>query len=238
MRVSLVGNWPRPYGGVAVHVAALARALRARGADVVVLDIGRGDHDGPGIRRARGTLRYGAALAAVAAQKRLVHLHTSGANHKSWLAALAAGRARTPGAPRGVLTLHSGSAPAYLRAHPVRRALAAAACAGFGVVVTVNEEIAGELSRAGVRRSSMTVLPAFSAEVLEPLDPPAGLAAFRAAHAPLLAAALAPGPIYGAELLVPAFARLRVRFPRAGLVVLGAGTGAPAWTGPGLLGLG
>jgi glycosyltransferase involved in cell wall biosynthesis len=238
MRVSLVGNWPRPYGGVAVHVAALARALRARGADVVVLDIGRGDHRGAGIRPARGALRYALALSAVAAEGRLVHLHTSGANPKSWLAALAAGRARHAGGPRGVLTLHSGSAPAYLRSDPARRALAATACAAFGAVVAVNQEIADELIRAGVGRTSLVVLPAFSGEVLEPLDPPPGLAAFRARHAPLLAAALAPGPVYGAAQLADAFRRLRGGFPRAGLVVFGAATGAPSWSGPGLLGLG
>jgi glycosyltransferase involved in cell wall biosynthesis len=238
MRLSLIGNWPRPYGGVAVHLAALARTLRARGADVVVLDIGRGDHRGPGLRPARGALRYALALSAVAAEGRLVHLHTSGANAKSWLVALAAGRARRAFAPRGVLTLHSGSAPSFLRRAAVHRRLAAAACAGFGAVVTVNDEIADALAGAGVERSRVRTIPAFSGEVLEPPEEPAGLASFRAGHAPLLAAALAPGPIYGAELLAESFRRLRKERPGAGLVVFGAGTDGPAWTGPGLLGLG
>jgi len=238
MRVALVGNWPRPYGGVAVHVAALAGALRARGVDVVVLDIGHGDHRGAGVRPARGPLRYALALSAVAAEGRLVHVHTSGANLRSWLVALAAGRARRAGAPRGVLTLHSGSAPAYLRGDGARRALAAAACTGYGAVVAVNGEIAEVLIRAGVDRSRVTVLPAFSKEVLEPPEPPATLAAFRSRHAPLLAAALAPGPIYGADLLAEAFRRLRRSFPGAGLAVFGAGTDGPPWTGPALLGLG
>jgi glycogen synthase len=238
VRVSLIGNWPRPYGGVAIHVAALARTLRARGADVVVLDIGRGDHRGPGVRPARGALRYAMALSAVAAEERLVHLHTSGANAKSWLVALAAGRARRARAPRGVLTLHSGSAPAFLRREGPHRALAATACAGFGAVVAVNDEIADALAGTGVERSRVRILPAFSGEVLEPLEAPPGLASFRAGHAPLLAAALAPGPVYGPELLADSFRRLRRERPGAGLVVFGAGTDGPAWTGPGLLGLG
>jgi hypothetical protein len=137
-----------------------------------------------------------------------------------------------------VLTLHSGSAPAYLRRDGAHRALAVTACAGFGTVVAVNAEIAGELVQAGVERSRVVVLPAFSGEILEPLDPPRGLAAFRAGHAPVLAAALAPGPIYGAELLAEAFRRVRAAHPGAGLVVFGAGTDGPPWTGPGCLGLG
>ncbi|HET6437722.1 MAG TPA: glycosyltransferase [Anaeromyxobacter sp.] len=238
MRVALVGNWPRPYGGVAVHVAALAAALRRRGADVLVLDIGRGDHAGPGLRPARGPLRYARGLLAAAAEERLVHLHTSGANRKSWLVAFAAGHARRPAAPPGVLTLHSGSAPSFLRAAFAHRTLAKAACAGFGTVVAVNEEIAAALARAGVLHPRVVVLPAFSPELLEPGDPPPALGPFRAAHAPLLAAALAPEPVYGAELLAAAFRLLRERFPRAGLVVFGAGTDAPAWSGPGQLGMG
>jgi glycogen synthase len=238
MKVALVGNWPRPYGGVAVHVAALARTLRARGADVRVLDIGHGDHAGDGIRPARGPLRYASALSEAAADGRLVHVHTNGANVKSWVVALAAGRARRGGAPRGVLTIHSGSAPAFLRHDPARRALAAAACAGFGTVVAVNEEIARELGRCGVAHERLVVLPAFSPEVLEPGEPPPGLAAFRAAHAPILAALLAPGPIYGEDLLLPAFGAFRTRFPRAGLVAFGAGTDGTCARFPGVLGLG
>lgn len=237
MKLAIAGNWPPPYGGVAVHVAALAGALRARGDDVVVLDLGTGGHASRGIRPARGPARLAAALAVSAAEGRLVHLHTNGANPRSWLVALAAARARRPGAPRPLLTLHSGSAPAFLRAGPAQRALARAACAGFGAVVAVNDEIAEELARAGVDRPAI-VLPAFSAEVLERPAPPARLAAFRAAHTPLLAAALAPSPIYGAAALAAAFERLRVRFPAAGLAVFGAGTEAPEWNGPGRLGLG
>jgi glycogen synthase len=238
MRLGIVGNWPRPYGGVAVHVAALARAARARGLDVRVIDIGEGQHRGEGMRPARGALPYAAALGSAAAEGRLLHLHTSGANAKSWLVALAASRARRPGAPRGVLTLHSGSAPAWLRAGRSRRALAAAACAGFGTVVAVNGEIAHELSASGVPRSRITVLAAFSPALLEPPQPPPALAAFRAAHAPLLAAALSPGPVYGADLLLPAFEALRARLPSAGLAVFGAGTDAAELRRPGLLGLG
>lgn len=236
VRLALVGNWPRPYGGVAVHVAALARAARAHGLDVRVLDIGRGDHDGDGVRPARGTLRYARALAEAAAEGRLVHLHTNGANAKSWLVALAASRARRGSAPRGVLTVHSGSAPAWLGRGRVRRGLAAAACAGFGRVLAVNGEIARALAASGVPGARLSVLPPYSPTVLEARDPPASLAAFRAAHSPLLAAALPPGEVYAADLLLPAFATLRARLPRAGLVAFGAET--EALDAPGVLGLG
>jgi glycogen synthase len=236
VKVALVGNWPPPFGGVSVHVAALAGVLARRGVDVRVLDIGRGDHRGGAVRPARGGPRFAARLAAVAAEGRLVHLHTNGANRKSWLVALAAGRARRPLGPRGVLTVHSGLCPAWLRGSARRRVLAAVACAGYGRVLAVNAEIAAALADAGVPARRLAVVPPFSPALMTAPSPPPGLAAFRSGHAPLFAAALAPGPTYGADLLLPAFAAVRARLPRAGLVAFGPGTAGLA--AEGVLGLG
>jgi glycogen synthase len=236
VKIALIGNWPPPHGGVSVHVAALARVLAERGVDVRVLDIGEGDHRGGAVRPARGPLRFAARLVGVAAEGRLVHLHTNGANPKSWIVALGAGRARRPFGPRGVLTIHSGLSPGWLRASAGRRALAAAACAGFGRVIAVNEEIAGALADAGVASRRIAVVAPFSPAVLGAREPPEALAPFRLAHAPVFAAALAPGPTYGADLLLPAFRRVRERLPEAGLVVFGPGTAALGR--PGVLALG
>jgi glycosyltransferase involved in cell wall biosynthesis len=236
VRVALVGNWPPPHGGVAVHVAALARALRARGVDAQVLDVGAAGRRVPGVRAARGPARYAAALALAAAERRLVHVHTNGANPKSWLVALAGGRARLPGAPRGVLTIHSGLCPAWLAGSAARRRLAALACAGYGRIVAVSPAIRAALAAAGVPAGRIEVLSPFSAAVLDAPRPPGALAPFRAAHAPLFAAALAPGATYGADLLLPAFAALRARLPGAGLVVYGPGTARLG--GEGVLALG
>jgi glycosyltransferase involved in cell wall biosynthesis len=236
LRVALVGNWP-PRGGVAEHVAALARSLRARGVDAVVLDVGASAlRRVPGVRPARGLAPYTAALAWAAAERRLVHVHTTGANPKSWLVALAGGRARVPGAPHGVLTIHSGTCPAWLAASAARRRLAALACAGYGRVIAVSPEIAAALRGAGVPAGKVVVLSPWSPSLLDPPRAPARLAPFRDARAPLFAAALAPGPIYGGDLLLPAFAALRLRLPDAGLVVFGPGTEGLA--GEGLLALG
>ncbi|HEX9050634.1 MAG TPA: glycosyltransferase, partial [Anaeromyxobacter sp.] len=236
LRIALVGDWPPPHGGLSVHVAALARHLEARGADVRVLDVGRGDHAGRNVRPARGIRRYAAALADVAGEGRLVHVHTNGANAKSWLVAIAGGRARRPSSPRGVLTIHSGLCPAWLAASPRRRDVAAWACAAYARVVAVSEEIAGALAAAGVPARRIAILSPFSPSMLAPGAPPPGLVAFRAARAPLFAAALAPGRIHGADVLAAAFARVRARDPGAGLVAFGPGTEALA--GEGILALG
>ncbi len=238
MRIALVGNWPPPYGGLSVHVAGLARALRERGVDVSVLDVGEGDHREPGVRPVRGAVRYAAALAAAAAERRLLHVHTNGANRKSWLVAFAGGRARRLRAPPGVLTIHSGLCPAYLAADLRRRALARAACAGYGRIVAVSDEIAAALRFAGVAQERLSVVSPFSPALVGPRETPPGLAAFRGTHAPLFGAALARGAVYGADVLLPAFDAVRARLPLAGLVLFGPDSARAAVAREGVLALG
>jgi glycogen synthase len=138
-----------------------------------------------------------------------VHLHTNGHNRGSWmLAALCSGR-------RSLLTLHSGLAPAYIAAHRFTRAVAAR----YRQVIAVNDEIARALDVD-------TVLPAWTPRSLAFRLPPPGLSRLRARHRPLYAAALAPGPEYGASLLLDAFAALPL--PDKGLIVHGPGTRALA----------
>jgi len=140
------------------------------------------------------------------------------------MVALAAARARLPGAPRPVLTLHSGMCPAYLAARGERREIARAVCSSYGRVIAVSQEVAAALERCGVPPEGIAVIPAFLAAGLSPGAPPRGFAALRAARAPLFCAALGPGPVYGEDLLLEAFARARRREPRAGLVVFGRGS--------------
>jgi glycosyltransferase involved in cell wall biosynthesis len=236
MKLALVGDWPPPQGGVSIHVAALATALRARGDDVRVLDIGKGDHEGEGVVRSRGPARYAAALARAAAERRLVHVHTSGASPKSWLVALGAGRARLPGSPSPLLTVHSGLAPGWLAGGRERRELARAACAGFGRVVTVSRAIAAAIEGAGVAPERLAVLPAFLAAGVVPGAPPRRFAALRQARAPLFCAALAPTPTYGEGTLLEAFTAVRAAAPNAALAVFGPGTERGAAAALGLRG--
>jgi len=224
MKIALVGDYPPPFGGVSVHVAALERALRARNVDVRVLDIGRGENDAPGVAPARGALRCAAALARAAAERRLLHVHTSGANPKSWLLALVASRARLPGSPRPLLTLHSGLLPGYLAGCAERREIARAVCSGFGRVVAVSHELSAALEGCGVPAAQLEVVPAFLLADLAPGAPPARLAALRETRAPLFCAALAPTSTYGEDVLLAAFAAVSEREARAGLVVFGEGS--------------
>ena len=220
--VLLVGPVPPPVGGVATHVRELGRALTARGVHVDTIDPRR---DGPDGRDGRPRLLY--ALARAALRGSVVHLHTNGHNRKSWtLAALCATAGLAHRRNATVLTLHSGLAPAYMRAHlSTVRAIASR----YSYVVAVNDELAAVLAEAGLEPERVVLQPAFSPSQLAFRVPPPGLRRIRARHPLLLAATVVAGaPEYGEDVLLDAFARVQALRSDAGLILYGPGTRDPA----------
>jgi glycosyltransferase involved in cell wall biosynthesis len=226
MRVLLVGDYPPPQGGVAVHVQQLHGFLRERGADVKVLDIGKGGRPAPDVLPVRGA----PALARALLREQpggVVHLHTSGNNPKAWAVVAAVGALRLSSGPRFV-TLHSGLLPAFLAASPARRAAARAALLPYTGVVAVSEAVAAAVRGLGVPPARLHVHPAFLASQVRPAaTPPAPLLAARARRRLLLAYAHHPSKVYGRRPLFEALALLAARFEGVGLAVFGPGTRAP-----------
>jgi glycogen synthase len=224
LHILLVGDFPPPYGGVAVHVEVLQRAVRARGGTCDVLDIGKGQLPADGVVPAGGYASFTAALVRYALRGFRIHVHTSGANPKSWMLAAtcaAAGRlARVP----PIVTFHSGLGPAWLAADPTRARIACAVGNSFGIVVAVSAGIRASLISCGVSRERIEVVPAFSSSFLAPGEAPSTFESLRAEASPLYCAMLAEGAVYGAEPLLRAFAHVHAANTRARLALYGPGT--------------
>ena len=223
-KVLLVGDFPPPHGGVAVHVELLQKAIRRAGGTAEVLDIGKGQVPADGVHPAGGYGSFAAQLASFAARGYLIHLHTSGANPKSWmLASACAAAGRLSGKP-SFLTLHSGLGPDWLDASAGRRTVAQLVLKQFGLVIAVSDPIADTARRLGVLEDRLLIAPAFSAAGLDVGDLPAAAAGLRGEASPLLCAMLAHGDVYGAGFLLPAFAKVLAERHSARLVVFGPST--------------
>ncbi|HEY3066262.1 MAG TPA: glycosyltransferase family 4 protein [Methylomirabilota bacterium] len=222
-RVVLAGYYPPPLGGESVHVADLARGLRARGIHVDVVNLRRGATASPEYRRVSGIFSLLTGLRRGLGGGALLHLHTNGHSAKSWSVVLAGAAALTFSRAVGILTLHSGFCPGYLaRRGGMARAVIRFAVAPFAHVVCVNDAIRDALVKVGVPASRLSVLPAYLG-----LDAPGLLndtdARSIEGFAPYLVAAAATDPEYGLPALIDAIDRLRRRHPRVGCVVMGAG---------------
>jgi glycogen synthase len=222
MRVLLVGDYPPPHGGVAVHVQQLHRFLRERGLEVRGLDIGKGARPAPDVL----PVRSAPALARELARTRhgVVHLHTSGNNPKAWLVAAAVGAVRSPGGGPRFVTLHSGLVPGFLAGSPARRLAARAALARYAGIVAVSRAVAEAVHALGVPASRLHVHPAFLASQVRPGEPPPALAEVRARRRPLLVFAHHSSPVYGRTAMFAALRRLADLTPGVGLAVFGPGT--------------
>jgi glycogen(starch) synthase len=213
LKVLLVGDFPPPHGGLSTHVEELHRAVRARGGECDVLDIGKGQLPADGVTPAGGVGRFSAQLASYAARGFRVHLHTSGANPKSWMLAQICALTRAP-----MLTLHSGLLPQWLSS-PARRAVARAVLQQYAAVVAVSDAIRDALAACGF--DGALVLPAFLRDFVKPGAPPPGLAELRAEAAPLFCAMVQPQAEYGLPVLLRAFAQVLERKPQARLALYG-----------------
>jgi len=80
---------PRVDGGVAVHVDVVRAAVRDHGGQCTVLDIGKGQLPAEGVLPAGNYAGFARTLLAHAWRGYLMHVHTSGANPKSWALAAA-----------------------------------------------------------------------------------------------------------------------------------------------------
>jgi len=227
MNVLLIGDYPPPYGGVAIHVQQLQSFLRSADVEATVLDIGKGGRQAPDVLPVHTGVRLLAQLTRFLARGYVPHLHTSGNNPKAWLLAAGVGTAARLARAGAVITLHSGLLPGYLAESPGRRRFARMALSGYDRVIAVSEEVADALAGSGVPASRIRVYPAFCASQVKPGPAPAAFADARARRGPLLAMAHHPSPVYGRGLMLAALAKLAEKHPRIGLAVFGPGTQSP-----------
>ncbi len=224
MKVLLVGDYPPPYGGIAVQIQHLARTLPRAGVECRVLNIGRGRAiPNPDCDSAGGKVDLVLKLIRYARSEYLLHLFTNGENWKSWGMALAVTGAARLARARALLTITSGGAPAYLADAPFwARTLARLVVSLPASVVCRTDAIAQALR--DWRANGLVVLPAFSVSRVRPSEhPPEAVARFSAGHSPLLVSVVILRREYDLPTLLRAFRDLRSDFPAAGLVVIGGG---------------
>ncbi|HZI09006.1 MAG TPA: glycosyltransferase family 4 protein [Myxococcus sp.] len=223
MRVLLVGDYPPPYGGVAIHVQQLHGFLRGQGVEAKVLDIGKGGRPAPDVLPVKSPAHFALRLAGFVSSGWTVHVHTSGNNPKSWVLAGMVGGVPGLRSPR-VITLHSGLLPDYLAAAAARRNFARVALSGYERIIAVSEAVKAAVVECGVPEGKILVHPAFCASQVRPGPVPQVVDAARARRKPLLAMAHHPSPVYGRALVFRALKLLAEQLPDVGLALFGPGT--------------
>jgi glycosyltransferase involved in cell wall biosynthesis len=235
-RVLVVGDYPPPYGGLSVQIAALRSRLAALSdTTVAVLDIGeRRAERRTECAGARGPAHFAATLLRHARRGFALHLHTNGHNRKSWLAAAVTAAAGAANGRRTVITLGSGLMPEYVAGlDGAMRLVVRATLRAAGGWIVRNERAVQALVALGAPPHAIAILPGFYGVAPSDVGPlPRALARFRRGHEPLIGMISSPGAEYGLTLAIDAVARLRPDHPNLGLVLIGPDAladGLPEW---------
>ena len=225
IKVLIVGDYPPPYGGLSVQVWVLRGLLMASGAHRCrVLDIGESRRERrPECLAATNAFDFAGKLLWHAVGQWIIHLHTSGHNVSSWLAALACATAGLLNGRKTAVSLGSGLASEWIRrAGPVMRIVVRMTLALAGIVICRNERTRAAIAALGVPAGKIAVLSGFyGLGPTETTTVPPSVEKFLKGHSPVIGAVASIGPEYGLPLVAEAAARLRTAYPRLGLLLMG-----------------
>jgi len=178
VKVILLGVFPPPIGGVAIHVQRFAETLRARGHTVEVLDYpGTDGAAKPAyvVRLPHGALRKLWFIARYARRQpadAVVHFHVAAMGRFRWVAPLLFWCFRRQ--PK-YLTLHSGLLlSARLRGW--EKAYLRELMGRCRRLIPVNQELADALTALGIASARMAVIPAYIAQTASANAAPAAVA--------------------------------------------------------------
>lgn len=222
-RVLIVGHYSPPHGGLQSHVSGLRNFLVRRGVPVRVIDVSpsRRTDAGAGVYGPRNAVDVARLLLTL--RYDVAHLHVGGRLHPR-IAALALLMGSLPGR-RAVMTFHSGGYPSSAEGRADSpRSLRGLAMRSLDRAVAVNEEIGAWFRQVGVEAGRVRLISPYALPAEPPdVEPPEPLRSFLGRHRPVLVSAGGLEPQYDLALQIEALGRLREKFPRAGLVLLGTG---------------
>ncbi len=223
MDVVQLGPYPPPYGGVQANIVAIREHLRRCGIDSGVVNLTRHRAtSGNGVFYPHTAGETAALLWRLPAK--ILHLHIGG-HVPLRVAALGMFCGLLPGR-KSVLTFHSGGYPSSEEGRNAKPgSFRGFAFRRFDRIIVVNDQLADVFRRYGVKPDRIRLIYPHAVD-LDEMSPTLAepLGSFFASHDPVLLSVGLLEPEYDLGLQIDILERVRARFPRAGLAMIGSGS--------------
>ena len=223
MRVVQLGPYPPPHGGVQTNLVAIREYLRRNGHTCDAINLTRfRQEDADSVYYPVSATALMRLLWRLPAD--ILHLHIGG-DLTPRLLGLALFCTMLPGR-KTVVTLHSGGYPGSPAGQTAaRRTLRGFVLRRLDGLIGVNPEIAALFAKFGVRQERIRAILPFSVEPPDrALRLPERLAMFLSQHSPALLTVGLLEPEYDLALQIDVMGEILERYPRAGLLIVGAGS--------------
>lgn len=223
MHILLLGPYPPPQGGVQRNMLAIRDELRRAGHDCSVINITRNKSSlsEPDVYHPQTPLALVRLLLKL--KYDLLHIHIGGEIPLRVLGLLLVCALTALG--KSVLTLHSGGYPLSESGRSARKfSLRGLVFRLYQRIICVNRQQVEMFEKFGVAPEKIRLIyPFFNQNPKPEIFVPAPLKNFAEAHAPFLLTVGLIHPAYNLSLQIEALEQIRKKFPRAGLMILGAG---------------
>jgi len=223
LRVTLIGHYPPPYGGVATLMQQMEAALKAAGCRMEIFNLGHGKPEAENVRnfdttnRAREVLELRSAMASSDSD---VFHYVSASYRSFWLGTVClalAGLARKT----MVVSFVGGAFPDFIGSlGPVKRAWARFALSRASALLACNGEIEAVLRKLAPAAAIGRMTNSFPMPRGERRGLPGGVIRFIESHGPIICTTGAAQSEYGLLGAIEAVAGLRSEFPDIGFVLV------------------
>lgn len=223
MHIVQLGPYPPPEGGVARNLLAIRSGLRKSDHRCSVIAIAKstGKNSEPGVFHPKNAFQLIALLRRLNFD--VLHVHIGGEISLRVLALLFVCAILARG--RNVMTLHSGG---YALSHAERArpiSLTGFVFRRYQKIIGVNPLMNKLFQNLGIGKDRFEIINPFSPEHLdEAIEIPTELRAFMGKHTPLLLAVCGLEDDYDLFSQISATEKLLLKFPKAGLLIVGSGS--------------
>jgi glycosyltransferase involved in cell wall biosynthesis len=220
-KIAIIGPYPPPYGGIAIHIQRLKKRLEEEGYKPIIYELGRQEQNNDGIVSPQSVNRWLLSYFFFSKED-IIHFH-----NPDWRMRVVIGMMGLVG-KKTVISIHGSSLHDSLKnGHWIKRQIIKLALKYTPFIIALNSEIKKLIISLGINPERVAVIPSFIPPILKEEDiskVPQEVWDFIDSHNPVISANAFRisfynnQDLYGIDMCIDLCANLKRDYPKIGFV--------------------